>query len=192
MGRGSKTSRGTSHSFRYRTISSTSDVDETLFGSPTQVSSHLDKCGKSKAKNSRKKPRRTKMERQFKSSPKTSFAPSGSPKSLLQEIPSLYPSTELERITSNSQILTKEEREAQKATREKKKEEEHKKAEEMKRRMMELDMSRKQNPLSEEGGRGPGNPESLGGEGQPVTAGGRRGDQNVQPADSKCQVSSHM
>ncbi|XP_027136436.1 cilia- and flagella-associated protein 45 isoform X2 [Larimichthys crocea] len=148
MGRGSKTSRGSS--FRYRTISSTSDVDETLFGSPTQVSSHLDKCGKSKAKKQQKETQKNQDGETIQIVTKDLIRTLRIPKESPSGDSIIIPSTEFERITSNSQILTKEEREAQKATREKKKEEEHKKAEEMKRRMMELDMSRKQNPLSEE------------------------------------------
>lgn len=58
----------------------------------------------------------------------------------------ILPSAAFEQITSTSQVLTKEEREALKAAYQKKKDEEIKAAEDRKRQIYEADLSRKKNP----------------------------------------------
>ncbi|XP_059187510.1 cilia- and flagella-associated protein 45 [Centropristis striata] len=144
-GSSSTNSRSSSYTRRYRLRAPTSQVDETLFGSPKPTSPQLDNHGKSATK-APKSPSRKNQEgetvqivtkdliRQLRVPFKD---PSG------ESI--ILPSAEFERITSTSHVLTKEEREALREAYQRKKEEELRVAEEQKRQIFEADLSRKKN-----------------------------------------------
>ncbi|XP_044057555.1 cilia- and flagella-associated protein 45 [Siniperca chuatsi] len=144
LGSSSTNSRSSSDTRRYRTRAPTSQVDETLFGSPKPISSQLDKRGKSasEAKNQSQKNQGGDVVQII-------------TKDLIRNLripfkdPSgasiILPSAEFERITSRSQFLTKEEKEALKEAYQRKKEEEIKAVEERKRQIYEADLSRKEN-----------------------------------------------
>ncbi|XP_041796665.1 cilia- and flagella-associated protein 45 [Chelmon rostratus] len=126
LGSSTRSSRSGSYTRRYHTRAPTSDVDETLFGSPPQSQKNKDKetvqiITKDLIRNLRI----------------PSKDPSGESVVL--------PSAEFERIKSDARVLTKEEREALKEAHQKKKEEEIKAVEERKRRLYEADLSRKKN-----------------------------------------------
>ncbi|KAE8295494.1 Cilia- and flagella-associated protein 45 [Larimichthys crocea] len=138
----SRASRTSSYNFRYRTRAATSQVDETLFGSPKPASSQSDKRANSKAKN---QPQKNQDEEIVQIITKDLIRNLRIPIQDPSGESIIIPSTEFERITSNSQIVTKEEREALKETYQKKKEEERRAAEERKRQILEADLSRKEN-----------------------------------------------
>ncbi|TKS81265.1 Cilia- and flagella-associated protein 45 [Collichthys lucidus] len=142
----SRASRNSGYNFRYRTRAATSQVDETLFGSQKSASSQSDKRANSKAKN---QPQKSQDEEIVQIITKDLIRNLRIPIQDPSGESIIIPSTEFERITSNSQIVTKEEREALKETYQKKKEEERvgkmRAAEERKRQILEADLSRKEN-----------------------------------------------
>ncbi|XP_035536475.1 cilia- and flagella-associated protein 45 [Morone saxatilis] len=139
-GSSSRTSRSSSHTGRYHRLAPTSQVDETLFGSPKA----LDKRGNSASK--------TKNQSQKNQGEETVQIIT---KDLIRNLripiqdPSgesiILPSAEFERIASVSQVLTKEEKEALKEAYQRKKEEEIKAREDRKLQIFEADLSRKEN-----------------------------------------------
>ncbi|TMS06993.1 Cilia- and flagella-associated protein 45 [Larimichthys crocea] len=181
----SRASRTSSYNFRYRTRAATSQVDETLFGSPKPASSQSDKRANSKAKN---QPQKNQDEEIVQIITKDLIRNLRIPIQDPSGESIIIPSTEFERITSNSQIVTKEEREALKETYQKKKEEERRAAEERKRQILEADLSRKENQALTEleiEARDPCT--ALGGQGHCVTDGAGGGDQEAQQ-DAQCQA----
>ncbi|XP_032365282.1 cilia- and flagella-associated protein 45 [Etheostoma spectabile] len=144
LGSSSTSSRSSSDTRRYRILAPTSQVDETLFGSPKPISSQLDKRGNSasKAKNpSQKNQEDNVVQIVTKDLIRNLRIPFKDPSG--ESI--ILPSAEFERITSTSRVVTKEEREALREAYHRKKEEEIKAAEERKRQIYEADLSRKEN-----------------------------------------------
>ncbi|XP_076591735.1 cilia- and flagella-associated protein 45 [Chaetodon auriga] len=143
LGSSSMTSRSSSYTRRYRKRAPISDVDETLFASPP-VSSQVEKHGKSPSKDkneSQKNKDKETVQIITKDLIRNLRIPSKDPSG--ESI--ILPSAEFERIKSEAQVLTKEEREALKEAYQRKKEEEIKAAEESKRQLFEADLSRKKN-----------------------------------------------
>eukprot|EP00066_Takifugu_rubripes_P004775 XP_003968347.2 PREDICTED: protein CFAP45, mitochondrial [Takifugu rubripes] len=132
---------------RYRTQAASSQVDETLFGKPKPVSTQPDQDGKSasKVKNHLDKKRdRETIQIVTKDLIRTLRIKDPPEESVI------LPSVEFKRIESMSQVPTTEEVEAQREALQKKKEEEKKASEEMKRRILEVDLSRKKSvPLTD-------------------------------------------
>ncbi|XP_039986506.1 cilia- and flagella-associated protein 45 isoform X2 [Xiphias gladius] len=138
----STTSRSSSYTRRYRTKASTSQVDETLFGSPKPISPDKPGNSASKAKDQSQKNQEAETVQII-------------TKDLIRHLripwkdPSgesiILPSAEFKRITSTSRVLTKDERESLKEAYQRKKEEDIKAAEETKRQIYEADLSRKGN-----------------------------------------------
>ncbi|XP_034723294.1 cilia- and flagella-associated protein 45 [Etheostoma cragini] len=144
LGSSSTSSRSSSDTRRYRIRAPTSQVDETLFGSPKPISSQLDKRGNagSKAKGpSQKNQEENVVQIVTKDLIRNLRIPFKDPSG--ESI--ILPSAEFERITSTSRVVTKEEREALREAYHRKKEEEIKAAEERKRQIYEADLSRKEN-----------------------------------------------
>ncbi|TDH15085.1 hypothetical protein EPR50_G00027540 [Perca flavescens] len=140
----STSSRSSSDTRRYRMRAPTSQVDETLFGSPKPISSQLDIRGNSasKAKNpSQKNQGETVVQIVTKDLIRNLRIPFKDPSG--ESI--ILPSAEFERITSTSRVVTKEQREALREAYHRKKEEEINAAEERKRQIYEADLSRKEN-----------------------------------------------
>ncbi|TWW77563.1 cilia- and flagella-associated protein 45 [Takifugu flavidus] len=132
---------------RYRTQAASSQVDETLFRKPKPVSTQPDQDGKSasKVKNHLDKKRdRETIQIVTKDLIRTLRIKDPPEESVI------LPSVEFKRIESMSQVPTTEEVEAQREALQKKKEEEKKASEEMKRRILEVDLSRKKSvPLTD-------------------------------------------
>ncbi|KAK5868373.1 hypothetical protein PBY51_009398 [Eleginops maclovinus] len=145
LGSSSINSRNSTDTRRYRTRAPTSQVDETLFGSPKLMSSQVD-MRRGNSSKSLKSPQKKNQERAM-----VQIVT----KDLIRNIripfkdPSgesvILPSAEFERITSKSRVLTKEERTALKEAYQKKKEEEDRAAEDRKRQIFEADHSRQEN-----------------------------------------------
>ncbi|XP_050921310.1 cilia- and flagella-associated protein 45 [Lates calcarifer] len=138
----STSSRSSSYTRRYRTRAHTSQVDETLFGSPNPISPR--NRGKSapiaKGKSQKNEEGET-IQIITKDLIRNLRVPLEDPSG--ESI--ILPADEFKRITSASRVLTKEEREAVKEAYQKKKEEELRVAEEKKRQIYEADLSRKEN-----------------------------------------------
>ncbi|XP_026225306.1 cilia- and flagella-associated protein 45 isoform X3 [Anabas testudineus] len=140
----STNSRSSSHTRRYRTRAPTSEVDETLFGSPKPMPSDRREKPTSKVKDkSPKNPEGETVQIITKDLIRNLRIPWTDPSG--ESI--ILPSAEFERITSASRVLTKEEREALKDAYQRKKQEEIKAAEEKKRQICVADMSRKENQI---------------------------------------------
>ncbi|XP_054472448.1 cilia- and flagella-associated protein 45 [Anoplopoma fimbria] len=144
MKRGSSSTRSRSSSYTrgYRTLAPTSQVDETLFGSPKHKSPEKDKHGNPNPKNQSRKTQGETVQIVTKDLIRNLRIPLKDPSG----DSTILPSAEFKRITSTSQALTKEGREALRQAYQKKKDEEIKAAEERKNQIYEADLSRKENP----------------------------------------------
>ncbi|XP_044209892.1 cilia- and flagella-associated protein 45 [Thunnus albacares] len=140
VGSSSATSRS-SFTRRYRTRAPTSEVDESLFGSATPS----DRRGNS-ASMARDPPLNNQQGETLQIITKDLIRNLKVPYKDPSGESIILPSAAFEQITSTSQVLTKEEREALKAAYQKKKDEEIKAAEDRKRQIYEADLSRKKNP----------------------------------------------
>ncbi|XP_070762163.1 cilia- and flagella-associated protein 45 [Enoplosus armatus] len=138
-GSSSTSSRNSSHTRRYHTRAATSEVDETLFGSPK-----LDKRGNSASK-AKNRPQKNQVGETVQIITKDLIRDLRIPFKDPSGESIILPSAEFERITSASRVLSKEEREALREAYQRKKEEEIKAVEERKRRIYEADLSRKEN-----------------------------------------------
>ncbi|XP_029372731.1 cilia- and flagella-associated protein 45 [Echeneis naucrates] len=133
-------SRSSSEARRYRTRAAMSQVDETLFGSrrPMLPGNSVSKAKDKTARNQEGQTVQIITKDLIRNLRIPWKDPSG------ESV--ILPAAEFKRITSKSQVLTKEQREALHQVYRKKKEEEIRVAEEKKRQICEADLSRKDNP----------------------------------------------
>ncbi|XP_062275902.1 cilia- and flagella-associated protein 45-like [Scomber scombrus] len=145
VGSSSAGSRSSSFNRRYRTRAPTSEVDETLFGGVKPESSQQERRGHS-APVTRNPPLINQQGQTMQIVTKDLIRNLKVPYKDPSGESIILPAAVFEQITSRSQVLTKEEREALKAAYQKKKDDEIKAAEEKKHQIYEADLARKKNP----------------------------------------------
>ncbi|XP_068441678.1 cilia- and flagella-associated protein 45 isoform X1 [Clinocottus analis] len=140
-GSGNSKSRSSAYTRGYRRLAPTSQVDESLFGSPNPLDKHENSASKAPKNPSMNNQEGETVQIVTKDLIRSLRIPLKDPsgESLI------LPLAEFQRITSNTKVLTKEELQALKEARQKKKEEEITAAEERKRKIHEADLSRKEN-----------------------------------------------
>ncbi|KAK2847008.1 hypothetical protein Q5P01_010007 [Channa striata] len=143
LGSSATSSRSSSNTRRYRTRAPTSEVDETLFGSPKPIP--LERQGNNTVSNNKSKSLKNQEGETVQIITKDLIRNLRIPWSDPSGESIILPSSEFERITSASRVLTKEEREILREAYQKKKEEEIKVAEEKKHQMFVADLARKEN-----------------------------------------------
>ncbi|XP_029301485.1 cilia- and flagella-associated protein 45 isoform X2 [Cottoperca gobio] len=141
LGSSNTNSRNSSDTRRYRMRAPTSQVDETLFGSPKRFDKGGNSASNAPKNQSQKIQEGATVQIVTKDLIRNIRIPFKDPSG--ESI--IIPSAEFERITSTSRVLTKEEREVLREAYQRKKEEEVRAAEERKQQIFEADLSRKEN-----------------------------------------------
>ncbi|XP_033953002.1 cilia- and flagella-associated protein 45 [Pseudochaenichthys georgianus] len=141
LGSSSTNSRNSTYTRRYRTRAPTSEVDESLFASPNPIDVRRGNSSKSTKSPPQKHQEGATVQIVTKDLIRNIRIPFKDPSG--ESV--ILPSADFKRITSESLVLTKEERAALKEAHQKKKDEDIRNVEDRKRQIFEADLSRQEN-----------------------------------------------